>query len=85
MQGPPWPATMPGLPVHTPQTPASPVLCRADTLARVRGEVGELKNVMVDNIEKVRWGWVGRRTTKNTLPAACLPWGLCLAVRLPAA
>lgn len=27
--------------------------CRADTLGRVRGEVVELKNVMVDNIEKV--------------------------------
>ena len=26
---------------------------RADTLSRVRGEVTELKNVMVDNIEKV--------------------------------
>lgn len=29
---------------------------RADTLSRVRGEVGELKSVMVDNIEKVRAG-----------------------------
>jgi hypothetical protein len=28
-------------------------VCRAGTLSRVRGEVVELKNVMVDNIEKV--------------------------------
>ena len=31
----------------------------ADTLTRVRGEVSELKNVMVDNIEKVRRGGGG--------------------------
>jgi len=40
--------------------------CRADALTRVRGEVLELKNVMVDNIEKASkrwevggWGWKG--------------------------
>ncbi len=33
-----------------------PLPCSADTLTRVRGEVTDLKNVMVDNIEKVGRG-----------------------------
>lgn len=36
-----------------PQSTTSCCACRADTLTRVRGEVADLKNVMVDNIEKV--------------------------------
>ena len=70
--------TMPGLPAcphpSSPRMLALPVVCRADTLSRVRGEVGELKNIMVDNIEKV-W-WVGEN--KRAYMPARLP------ARLPA-
>lgn len=38
---------------------------RNDRLTRVRGEVGELKNVLVDNIDKVRG--LGRAPWKQHL------------------
>lgn len=43
---------------------------RVDTINRVRGEISEVKTVMVENIDKVRW-LIARPALLSCLPLRC--------------